>query len=33
MVTCEHCGTEREVIVTGPLILALAPEESNDGGE
>jgi len=33
IVDCPDCGTELEVIATGPVALARAPEEEEDWGE
>ena len=33
IVSCPDCGAELEVIATGPVALALAPEAEEDWGE
>ncbi|MGW3077174.1 MULTISPECIES: alpha-aminoadipate/glutamate carrier protein LysW [unclassified Kitasatospora] len=33
IVICGHCSSELEVVATGPLVLALAPEVEEDWGE
>jgi alpha-aminoadipate carrier protein LysW len=33
IVICRHCSTELEVVATGPVVLALAPEVEEDWGE
>jgi alpha-aminoadipate carrier protein LysW len=33
IVICQHCSSELEVVATGPVVLALAPEVEEDWGE
>ncbi|MFE9581404.1 lysine biosynthesis protein LysW [Nocardia sp. NPDC006044] len=33
IVICQHCTSELEVVATGPVVLALAPEVEEDWGE
>jgi alpha-aminoadipate carrier protein LysW len=33
IVICRHCASELEVVATGPVVLALAPEVEEDWGE
>lgn len=33
IVICQHCASELEVVATGPVVLARAPEVEEDWGE
>ncbi|MBT2526263.1 lysine biosynthesis protein LysW [Streptomyces flavidovirens] len=33
IVICQNCSSELEVVATGPVVLALAPEVEEDWGE
>ncbi len=33
LIVCDECGSELEVVGTGPLAVALAPMEEEDWGE
>ncbi|WP_030253814.1 lysine biosynthesis protein LysW [Streptomyces violens] len=33
IVICRHCSSELEVVATGPVVLAMAPEVEEDWGE